>query len=136
MSIIGGDILEVSFTHPTLGSGTFRTKSDEDGEYDKGGFRSADEDKGVASDGTMIDTMSRNRWSVSCVIASDLVTNEDLEKLTQLAANPVPAVWTFQHVSLAVYRGSGKPVGDIKHQTKAATVQLKLSGGGELKKVA
>jgi hypothetical protein len=135
MSVIGGDITDLTFNHPTLGTGTLLCKSDEDSELDLGGYRSSDEEKGIDTGGNMIDTMTLSRWSATFSIAGDLITREELEKLTALTKDPVPAVWTISHISGAVYRGSGKPVGDIKQGMKAATIALKIAGGGSLKKV-
>jgi hypothetical protein len=136
MSVIGGDITELTFNHPTLGTGVLFVKSDEDSELDLGGHRSADEDKGVDTGGNMIDVMTLSRWSATFVVAGDLTTREDLEKITNLAKDPVLAVWTITHISGTIYRAAGKPVGDVKQAMKAATIQLKISGGGVAKKVA
>ena len=46
MAATGGDILEITFNHPTLGSGTIYPKSGEDSTLITGGFRSEDEDTG------------------------------------------------------------------------------------------
>ncbi len=136
MSVIGGDIVEATFNHPTIGQGVLFAKSDEDSELDLGGYRSADEEKGVDTGGNMIDTMTNSRWSATMVVAGDVITREDLEKLTSLTKDPVPAVWTITHISGAIYQGNGKPVGDVKENLKAATIQLKIAGGGECKKIA
>lgn len=136
MSVIGGDVLEAAFNHPTLGSGVLFPKSDEDCEIDLGGNRSADEEKAVDTAGNMIDTITKSRWYVSVTIAGDTQVREDLEKLTALAADPVLATWTFTHISGSIYQGLGKPVGDVRQAMKAATIALKLAGGGVLKKIA
>jgi len=131
----GGDITELTFNHPTLGSGVLFVKSDEDSELDLGGYKSADEEKGIDSGGNMIDIMTQSRWGASLVVASDLTNPEHLQKLQSLMSHPVLAVWTITHISTAVYRGSGKPVGDLKQAVKASTVQLKIAGGGKLTKL-
>lgn len=133
--MVGGDITELTFNHPTLGTGTLFVKSDEDSELDTGGYRSADEEKGVATNGDMIDGMSLSRWSASFVVASDLTNPDHLQKIVALAKHPLPATWTISHISSAVYRGKGKPVGDVKQALKASTIQLKIAGGGEAKLV-
>jgi hypothetical protein len=136
MSILGGDITEVSFNHPDLGSGILFVKSDEDSELDLGGYRSSDEEKGVDGGGNMIDTMTRSRWYAQFVVAGDLTTREDLEKLSALAAHPVEADYTISHISGNAYRGKGKPVGDVRQALKAATIQIKVAGGGVARKIA
>jgi hypothetical protein len=68
--------------------------------------------------------------------AGDTQGNKDLEKLQALAADPVDATWTFQHISGSIWRGSGNPVGDLKEALKNATIQLKVAGGGQLQQIA
>ncbi len=136
MSVIGGDITELTFNHPTVGTGVLFVKSDEDSELDLGGYRSADEEKSIDTGGNMIDVMTLSRWSATFVVAGDLTTREDLEKLTSLTSDPVLATWTITHISGAIYQGTGKPVGDVKQALKAATIQLKIAGGGKAAKVA
>lgn len=135
MPAIGGDILEVSCNHATLGSVIFYPKAGEDSTIDTGGFRSSDEANMIDGGGNMIDQMNRARWSVETVLSHDTVTKQDLDKLDQLTSSPVLGVWTVTHISGTVYRGTGKPVGDVKSNLNQATIQLKLAGGGKLKKI-
>lgn len=136
MSVVGGDITELSFNHPTIGSGVIFVKSDEDSELDTGGYRSSDEEKSIDTGGNMIDVMTLSRWSATFVAAGDLTTRKDLEKLVSLAESRVVAVWTITHISGAIYRASGKPVGDVKQALKNATIQLKIAGGGKAVAIA
>lgn len=131
----GGDILEISYKHPTLGSGVIYPKSSEDSTYDLGGFRSNDDANMVDGSGDMIDQLNRVRWSFEVTVSWDMNTREDLESLVELAASPVLTEWTFSNVNGTVYRGTGKPVGDMQGNGNAATFPLKVSGGGNLKKI-
>lgn len=133
--MVGGDITEITFNHPTLGSGVLFVKSDEDSELDLGGYRSADEEKGIATNGDMIDTMTLSRWMASATLASDLTDANHLKKVTDMASHPLPASWSVSHISGAVYRGNGKPVGDVKQAVKGSTLPLKISGGGKMEKI-
>lgn len=135
MATGGGDIIEVTFNHPTIGSGTLFPKAAEDSTYDLGGIRSSDDANMVDGGGNMIDQMNRVRWSFEVPIAWDMNTNLELEKITAMAADPVPAEWTFTHINGMVYAGTGKPVGDLQGNGNAATFPLKVSGGGKLKKI-
>jgi hypothetical protein len=132
---VGGDITEITFNHPTIGSGTLFPKSAEDSTYNLGGFRSADDENMIAGDGTMIDKMNRVRWGLETVLAWDMNTALDLEKLVQLASDPVQATWTFANINGTVYQGTGKPVGDLKGNGNAATFPIKIAGSGILKKL-
>jgi len=135
MSVIGGDILEVTFNHPTLGSGIIFPKAAEDSTFDPGGFRSNDDDGMIDGSGQMIDELTRIRWSLESTIAWDMNSREDLTKLVALNSDPVLAEWTFTHINGTVWGGQGKPVGDMKGNGKAATFPLKIAGGGVLQKI-
>lgn len=136
MAVIGGDIKEITFSHPTIGSGTFFPKVAEDSTIDLGGFRSADEANMLDGGGNMIDQKNRARWSVETTISNDNRLKLEMEKLILLAADPVHADWTIAHISGAVYGGKGVPVGDIQANFNQATLALKLAGGGGLKKIS
>lgn len=126
---VGGDILEVTYNHPTLGSGTLFPKSSEDNMYDLGGFRSKDEASGIDGGGSPIDVMNQVRGFFEAVVANDMNTNKELEAVSALAASPVPATWTFSVVNGKSYTGSGKPVGDLSGNINQGTFKLKVSGG-------
>lgn len=141
MGAIGGDVLEANFNHPTLGSGTFFPKANEDSTFDLGGFRSNDDANMIDGGGRMIDQINRVRWSVEMTIASDMGStgnpnaSSDLEMLKLLASSPVQADWTISHVNGTVWKGKGKPVGDIQANGNAGTIGFKVAGGGEMKKI-
>lgn len=131
---VGGDILEITFNHPTVGAGVIFPKANEDSTFDLGGIRSADDPDMVTGAGEMIDQMNQKRWSFEVPVAWDMNTREDLEKINQLAADPQPADWTISHVNGAIYSGSGKPVGDYQGNGNTAVFTLKVAGGGKLVK--
>lgn len=133
---VGGDITEITFNHPTVGSGTIFPKSAEDSTFDLGGFRSNDDGNMVDGGGNMIDQMNRVRWSFESTVAWDMNVDETLEKLVSLASSPDQADWTFTSINGTIYGGKGKPVGDLQGNGNSATFALKLSGGGTLKKIA
>lgn len=131
---VGGDLLEITFNHPTIGTGILYPKSNEDSTFDLGGFRSNDDANMIDGSGNMIDQLNRVRWSIEATCAWDMNTREDVEKINLLAADPVLAEWTISHVNGSIYSGTGKPVGDLTGNGNAATFTLKVSGGGTLKK--
>jgi hypothetical protein len=132
---VGGDIIEITYNHPTLGSGTINPKAAEDSTYDLGGFRSNDEANGIDGGGNMIDQLNRVRWSFEVTVSWDMNVKTELEKLTDLAASPELADWTFTNINGTVYGGKGKPVGDLQGNGNASTFPLKISGGAKLKKI-
>ncbi len=125
---VGGDIIEVTYNHPTLGSGTFFPKSSEASNYDTGGFRSKDESNAIDGGGTPIDTMNQVRGFFETTISNDMNTNQELEKLVALAESPVPATWVFSVINGVSYSGSGKPVGDLQGDVDKAVIKLKVAG--------
>lgn len=129
MAAIGGDILEITYNHPTLGQGVLLPKSNESFTLDLGGFRSNDDANMIDGGGQMIDQINRVRWSGEGTIAVDEL-QETQEKMTALAGSPQLADWTFTHVNGSVYGGKGKPVGDIQVDKNVNTMTLKISGGG------
>lgn len=130
-----GDITEITWNHPTLGSGSIFPKSNEESTFDEGGFRSAEEANMVAGNGEMIDQINRVRWSFDGKIAWDMNNREDVLKMRNLSASPVLASWTISHINGTVWGGLGKPVGDIQGNGNDATFALKLQGSGVLKKI-
>lgn len=133
---VGGDITEISFSHPTLGTGILRCKASEDNTYDLGGFRSDDDDDGIDGGGRMIDKMNRKRWSVEiAAMTNDMNEDKDLEKVVALASDPVPANFVFSHINGTIYGGLGKPVGDIKNNVNGSVFPIKFAGGGILKAI-
>lgn len=133
---VGGDILEITFNHPTLGSWIVFGKSAEDSTYDLGGVRTTDDSNMVAGNGEIIKQMNRGRWSFETTVAWDMNTREDMEKLNDLAADPVDADITISHINNTIYGGTGTCVGDLQGNGNSATFTMKLSGGGKLKKIA
>jgi len=131
---VGGDILEITFTHETIGSGVIFPMSNSDGSMDLGGYRSNDDADMITGNGDMVDQMNNKRWSMECPVVWDANTREDLEKLNQLAASTIPADWTISLINGVIYSGKGKPVGDYVGNTNNAQFPLKISGGGKLKK--
>lgn len=131
----GGDILEIDCKHPTLGQFKFNPVSGEDSEFDPGGYRSADDAAKITSQGTMIDQINRVRWMFGVVIEWDDINGSEDKDLASLQASPVLGEWTIRRINGVVYRGTGKPVGDIKPNGNASTIAFKCSGGGVLEPV-
>ena len=135
MSYTGGDLLEISFNHPTEGSGSFFVKSGEDSEVDLGGFRKEDDDQGIAGDGQMITKANQRRWSVSAPIAWSKSGTNELEVLTNIAESPLDASWTFRYQDGVSLVGDGTVVGDLTGATQGSTVPVKFAGGGRLRRL-
>ena len=128
----GGDIIEVTYNHPTLGTNIFSPKAAEDSTYDLGGFKGNDDANISSGSGKNIRQLNLNRWFFEVVYTWE---DGDLERMSDLAGDTVEAEWTFTHKNGTVYRGLGSPVGDIQGNGNAATFTAKISGGGILEQI-
>lgn len=136
MTFVGGDILEITYNHPVIGSGTIFCKANEDGTLDPGGFRSNDDQNSITGDGRLIDQLNRVRGSFETPpIAWDMTDQDELEKLSNMTESPILGDWTISSISGAVWGGRGKPVGDIQGNTNTAQITLKLAFEGKLTKI-
>lgn len=132
---IGGDILEVTYNHPTLGSGVFYPKSNEDSTFDLGGFRGQDDANMIDGGGRNMRQLNRVKWSFEILCAWDMNTVNELQNLTDMAKDPQEADWTITSVNGSVWKGKGAPVGDHNGNGNPATFTVKVSGGDVLKKI-
>jgi len=128
---IGGDITEIKWSHPTLGSGKWYPKAGEDSTFDMGGFRSADDTSMIDGGGNMIDQINRVRPSLEVTIANNLnytKNQREYQNAIDLAKNAVLGEYIITHISGSVFKLTGKPVGDIQFNANAGTFTVKLSG--------
>lgn len=132
---IGGDLIEITCNHPTLGNFNFATKSNESYTLDPGGKRSNDDANAIAGNGVFIDQINRVRWSFEGPLMANFISNNEIDNLPKLAESPELGTWTFSHISGVVWRGQGKFVGDIQVDTNTAQISAKLAGGGILEKL-
>lgn len=135
MSAVGGDILEITYNHPTIGSGTWFPKSNEDSTFDPGGIRNADDENNVDGGGNNIIIKNRKRWSFEGVVSWDANVSNELDQADALAESPVDAEWTITSINGTVWSGTGNIVGDVQGNGNAATMPIKLAGGAKLKKI-
>ena len=133
---VGGDLIEATYNHPTLGTGVFYFKGSEDGTFNLGGFTSNDDNTMVDGAGNMIDVINQKLWSVEGVISWDMNKNDELGQLQTLSGNPVLADWTFSHRNGSIWVGKGKPVGDLAGNTGQATMPFKIAGSGKLSEIS
>ena len=124
---LGGDFLELTYNHPTVGQGSFFIKANEGNTLDPGGLRTNDDASQVDGGGNMIYQMNRVRGHVEVMCANDFNDRNDIEVAKDLTASPVETEWTISHVSGVVYGFRGKPVGDISVDVNAATFTLKIA---------
>lgn len=132
---IGGDVTELVCSHPTLGDFRFSPKANESFKLDPGGIRNNDDSGSVTSNGEMILQKNRVLWSVEGPVAVDLISSEEIENIPKLMESSELATWTMTHISGAIYKGLGIPVGDFNVDTNSTNTTLKIAGGGKLEKI-
>ncbi len=136
MGAVGGDITQISFTHPTIPGATFFPKANEESTYDLGGVRTDDDASGVDGAGNIIRKMTHMRWFWEGTLAGDMNTRKDLESLTALAASTADATFKVAHINGAVYQGKGTVVGDVQQNGLNATIKIKFAGGQQMVKIS
>lgn len=134
-TFLGGDITEISCSHPTLGDYRFQTKADEDYSVDFGGFRNDDDASNVSGSGSLISKKNRVRWSFEGPLLVDMKAGAETKSIPDLAESAEPCVWTFTHISGAIWKGTGEVVGELVVSTNTAQMPVKISGGGKLEKI-
>lgn len=132
---VGGDIVEITYNHPTLGSGVLYPKAGEDNAYFTGGVLTSSDANMIDGSGNPIWQKNRTRAYFVAVVSNDMNSKNELEKMIQLSADPVPAQWTFTVINGAVYGGEGKPVGEMEGNINQATFPIRVEAG-QFKKVA
>lgn len=135
MGVVAGDLVEITWNHPTLGNGVLFAKSAEDHTIDQGGIRTTDDNNGIDGGGRMLATKNRVRWSWEFVVSNDQNVADEQGKMKALAASPDETDFTFSVINGTVWQAKGCPVGDLQVNGNAGTMSLKLAGGGELKKL-
>lgn len=123
---VHGDIQEVTFNHPTLGSGVFFPKSAEGNTFDPGGLRNSDDANSITGGGSLMIQKNRVRGFFEIIIENDMNVRNDAIVLKELSASPLPADWTVTHINGTVWAGSGVPVGDITPDMNTGTMTLKV----------
>lgn len=128
MGYTGGDTIEMTYNHPTIGSGSFFFKANEDGTVDQGGRRSNDDASMITGNGRFIDQMNVVRASFETPpMAWDMIDQDELSVLQELAGDPNLADWTITNISGAIWGGKGKPVGDIQGNSNSAQITVKIA---------
>lgn len=131
-----GDITEIRYSHPVVGSGSFAVKSDSDFTFDPGGYRNDDDKNMIDGKGRRIYKKNRVAWGAAGPIVWDMVDQNELEKLQLLAEQTQEADWTVTSINGTVWGAKGLPVGDIEGNTNQGTIDINISGSGKMKKIA
>ena len=115
---VHGDIVDITVNHPTLGSGRFAPIAANSNTLDVGGIRTSDDQNGLTGNGSLVWKKNRVRAGFECLVENDMNADPgDLVFAAQLSAHPDMAEWTITHINGTVWRGTGKPVGDLSADT-------------------
>jgi len=134
MATVAGQITEITYNHPTIGSGTFFPKAGEGNTYDPGGIRTADDAAMISGGGGAIWQKNQVMGFFEVVIANDQNVRNDAQVIADLMADPVEADYTFSIINGTVFGCSGIPVGDVQPDVNAGTVTIKVAST-DIKKI-
>lgn len=123
---VGGDVLELTSNHPSLGSFIYKVVRNQDNTYDTGGDRTNDDANMKTGGNEAIWQINGKMGAVNITLVNDM-EQKTVERLEQEAAHPVPSVWTFSVINGKTYKGEGKPVGDINPNINNSTVAVKIA---------
>ncbi len=123
---VGGDITEISDNHPELGSFVYKVQAGQDNTYDTGGYRTNDDANMITGGREAIWQINGKMGFLQANIVNDM-SQKVAERLSQLAAHPLPSTWTFSCINRVSYRGQGKPVGDISANINSTIMALKVA---------
>lgn len=126
---IGGDLIEIKAVNGQVGTFTFYPKSNETIDFTPSGVITESDENGISGGGNeMIWKKNQRRASLSVVCANDMVTRMDLENARALQNSSVETTFTWTHVSGAVYKIVGFPVGDLSADLQAGTFTMEIEG--------
>lgn len=129
--VINGDIVEIAWSNPDLGSGFFFPIANTDSTLNLGGFRGNDQAV-LDGAGRLMNQKNRMPWSASMETANDPLNTKELEAASALAASTAETVYTITHVSGVRYKGAGTILGNLEGNFNKGSFQLTLTGGGVL----
>lgn len=125
MSVIGGDISEISINNSQVGNRVLKVKANEGNTYDPGGLRANDDASQVTTAAEPIWQLNMKMGGLMVTCINDMVLKTD-EYLVAVAGSLVDSVFTFTVVNGKSYRGTGRIVGDIVPNINDSTVSLTL----------
>lgn len=128
----GGDLREITWNNPDVGSGRFFTKAGETHSLDLGMMKTDDSADNIDTGGNFINIKTVKPWSYEAVIALDQnnPNRMELETAQALSNSFNPTDFTFSMFDGSVYVMSGSVVGDIVADRSKSTMPFKVMGGG------
>lgn len=132
---VHGDIREITFNHPEIGSGFLSPKAGEDNTFDIGGFRNNDDESQITTGGDLMLSKSRVRGFFEIVVEDDASQREDLEKMVELSESSELAEFTVTLTDGTVYGAKGTPVGELQKSILTGVFTIKVAANGKWQKI-
>jgi hypothetical protein len=82
---VHGDILEITYNHPTIGSGVLFPKANESTTLDLGGFRNNDDASQVTTSGQLMVQKNRVAGFFEITVENDNNLRNDLQQMVNVA---------------------------------------------------
>jgi hypothetical protein len=127
-SVTGGDLKEVRFNNPDVGSGKFSSKSGETHTLMLDYYRTDDDDTNIDSSGNLLNLKSLKPGAYEFTIVNDErnPNRQELETLVALSGSFTDTTWSFTSVNGIAYTATGNVVGDISLDRSKATISGKV----------
>lgn len=136
MSVVSGDVVEITINHPAIGgTKVWFPKANTDSTFDPGGIRTEDDQSSIDGGGRKIHKKNRVGWEFDGTISWDINTSNEVDVAEKLAASSVDADFTITHINGTVWAGKGTVLGDIKGNGNTGELPIKIGGGGKLTKI-
>ena len=127
-SVTGGDLKEVRFNNPDVGSGKFNSKSGETHTLMLDYYRTDDDDTNIDSGGNLLNLKSLKPGSYEFSIINDErnPNRQELETLVALSGSFSDTTWSFTSVNGIAYTATGNVVGDLALDRSKAMIPGKV----------
>jgi hypothetical protein len=129
--VTGGDITEIAWSNPLLGSGFLYPIAGEESTFCLGGF-TGDDDKVVDGAGRLINSLHRVPWDFKVKVANDMVNTREFEAMVDVAGSTEDTTWTISVINGAVYKAQGTIQGRLELNGSKSAFELMVVGGGTL----
>lgn len=133
---VQGDIIEITYNNPTIGSGTLEPKSNEGNTFDIGGVRYVDDANNITGSGKLILPANRVVGYVEAVVEDDAGQREDLLAMTNLVETSELTDFTVSLISGVTYAAKGVVVGDLQKDFNTGLFTVKIIAQGKWQKIA
>jgi len=123
----GGDVLEITFDNPNIGSGSFFPISNQGNTFKPGGIMANDDANQVTASGTMINQLNRTLGHFEVLCENDMNLRDDISVAQALAGDTANTDFTISLNNKTVWTATGRPVGELTSDVNASSFTLKIN---------